>query len=114
MNGTEVAFSQTVGQGGSAGPHVHRFRGGWSVSDGGFATFASTREEALRQYELHGPKHRRCGIDGCEDEATQTLAGLALCEPHLQAVQAETEASEMPRRRVESVRGGRTSDAERP
>jgi len=103
-----------VGQGGSAGPHVHRFRGGWSVSDGGFATFASTREEALRQYELHGPRSRRCSVNGCDDEATQLLDGVTLCGPHLQAVQAETEASQTMPRRVAPVRNGAQTDARRP
>ena len=37
-------------------PQIHRFRGGWVVFRDGLATFAATREEALRYFRQLEPE----------------------------------------------------------
>jgi hypothetical protein len=61
-------------------PRIHRFAGGWAVSSDDFATFASTREEALRQFQLH--ESRTCRASGCADNALVMLEGVGLCLTH--------------------------------
>jgi hypothetical protein len=57
-------------------PRIHRFRGGWAASGGGFATFAATKEEALRQFRLHAPEAPGCAED--DEDAGALLDGVDL------------------------------------
>jgi hypothetical protein len=66
-------------------PLVQRFRGGWSASADGFATFATTKEEALRQFWLHRPVPV-CTYEGCEIQAVVVLEDVPLCMTHYEAV----------------------------
>jgi hypothetical protein len=61
---------------------IHRFPGGWSVSDGSFAAFAGTRDEALQRYERQVPTSRVCHAANCGDDASVMLDGVALCLTH--------------------------------
>ena len=61
-------------------PRIHRFMGGWAVSTDDFATFASTREEALRQFHRH--ESRTCRASDCADDAAVMLEGVGLCLTH--------------------------------
>jgi surface antigen len=53
-------------------PRIHRFRGGWAVSNGDFATFAETREEALRQFRMHVQEDE--GLPELEEEGQDQAA----------------------------------------
>jgi|GEM_PF-4796039 hypothetical protein len=74
-------------------PRIHRFPGGWAVSSGDFATFASTREEALRQFQLH--KSRTCRASGCADNAVVMLEGVGLCLTHYNNVTSRAGAEDI-------------------
>ena len=76
-----------------------RFRGGWSASADGFATFASTREEALRQFWLHRPAPA-CTCEGCELQAVLVLDDVPLCLQHYEAVASAVTAGERVREDV--------------
>jgi hypothetical protein len=75
-----------------AEPHVHHFAGGWAAAGDGFATFAKTREEAIRQYEAY--EAQRCHSAGCDARATRNLSGVPLCDEHYQNVVSRSGAGE--------------------
>jgi len=78
-------------------PRVHRFTGGWSVTDGSCATFASTREEALKRFERL-VSSRTCWAAECADDAAVVLDGVALCTTHYHNVTSRTAAGPSPDR----------------
>jgi len=58
---------------------VHQFRGGWAVTGDGFATFAATKEDAIRQFRQHMaaiPSE----TDGQGSDAL--LEGMGICLAH--------------------------------
>ena len=73
-------------------PRIHHFAGGWAASGDGFATFAKTREEAIRQYQAYDS--HRCHSYGCDAQATRTLSGVPLCDEHYENVVSSSGASE--------------------
>jgi hypothetical protein len=73
---------------------IHHFPGGWSVSDGTLATFAATREEALRRFERTGPGLRTCRAAHCADDASIMLDGVALCMSHYDNLTCRTGATD--------------------
>ena len=74
-------------------PRIHRFLGGWAVTSGNFATYSASREEALRQFQLH--QSRICHASGCADDATAMLDGVALCLTHYNNVTSRAGASSL-------------------
>jgi len=84
-------------------PRVNHFQGGWAAAGDGFATFAKTREEAIRQY--HAYEARRCHSDGCDARATRNVGGVPLCEEHYQNVRTGAGAADGLTPRTEEVRG---------
>jgi hypothetical protein len=91
----------------AVGPLLQRFRGGWSASADGFATFASTKEEALRQFWLHRPAPV-CTCEGCELQAVVVLEDVPLCHQHYEAVTSEAASAREVREDVGVGTAGRS------
>ena len=73
-------------------PRVHRFPGGWAASSDCFATFAATREEAIRQFRMHAPESAGPAEgDGGPDPMLEGME-LALTHRHVELVRGPEDA----------------------